>query len=266
MRADGTGADRRADGARPPAPPRAPLGMLAHLREDVHVVFERDPAARSLWEVIFAYPGLHALACYRVAHWLWRRELKTPARIVSHVGRFLTGVEIHPGATIGRRFFIDHGMGVVIGETSEIGDDVTIYQGVSLAGTSLQKGKRHPTIEDCVLIGTGAAVLGPVTVGRNSKIGAGSVVVHTVPPNSTVVGIPGRVVEGEGVRRNASRERIELDHGNLPDPVARAISILLDHVEKLEHKVDELTSRQGELEEKVDDEELKRVKALLRSA
>jgi serine O-acetyltransferase len=240
--------------------------MAGHLREDLRVVFDRDPAARSVWEVVFAYPGFHALVCYRAAHWLWTRKIRTAARILSHLGRFFTGVEIHPGATIGRRFFIDHGMGVVIGETAEVGDDVTIYQGVSLAGTSLHKGKRHPTIEDCVVIGTGAAVLGPVTIGRSSKIGAGSVVVHSVPPNSTVVGIPGRVVEGQGVRRDPSLQLIELDHGDLPDPVARAIAILLEHVQKLEHKLDELASRQGVLEEKVDDEDLKRVKALLRSA
>ncbi|MGH7816827.1 MAG: serine O-acetyltransferase, partial [Candidatus Binatia bacterium] len=169
--------------------------MWQSIREDIQVIFQRDPALRSAWEVALAYPGFHAILIYRLAHWLWQRELTTLARFVSHIGRFLTGIEIHPGAKIGRRFFIDHGMGVVIGETSEIGDDVTLYQGVTLGGTSTQPIKRHPTIEDSVTIFSGAAVLGPVTVGRHSRVGAGSVLVTSVPPHSTVVGIPGRVVK-----------------------------------------------------------------------
>ncbi|MFQ5541517.1 MAG: serine O-acetyltransferase, partial [Candidatus Binatia bacterium] len=165
--------------------------MWDTLRDDIRVVFDRDPAARNLWEVFLSYPGLHALIFYRFAHFLWLNGLKGFGRFVSHLGRFLTGIEIHPGARIGRRFFIDHGMGVVIGETSEIGDDVTIYQGVTLGGISLKKEKRHPTVENCVIIGAGATVLGPVTIGHSSKIGSGSVVVNPVPPNSTVVGVPG---------------------------------------------------------------------------
>jgi serine O-acetyltransferase len=235
------------------------------LREDVQVVFERDPAARSTLEILLTYPGVHALLMYRVAHWLWTRGLQLPGRVLSHLARLVTGVDIHPGATIGRRVFIDHGMGVVIGETAEIGDDVTLYQGVTLGGTSLKKGKRHPTVEDNVLVSSGAIILGPVTIGRASRIGAGSVVIHSVPPNSTVVGIPGRVVRGDGVHRAPGIELIDLDHGDLPDPVARAISILLEHVEKLERKVDELAARQGAVEERrsEEDEDLRRVKAFL---
>jgi serine O-acetyltransferase len=236
-----------------------------HLKEDVRVAFDRDPAARSTLEVALTYPGVHALVGYRAAHWLWRKGLKLPARMLSYAGRVLTGVDIHPGATIGRRFFIDHGMGVVIGETAEIGDDVTLYQGVTLGGTSLKKEKRHPTVEDLVIIGTGATVLGPVTIGRQSRIGAGSVVIHSVPPSSTVVGIPGRVVQGDGVHRAAGIELVDLDHGDLPDPVARAISILLDHVEKIERKMEELAARQGDVEQQRDEEaeDLRRVKAFL---
>ncbi len=235
------------------------------LKEDVAVVFERDPAARSHLEVVLTYPGVHALILYRAAHWLWCHGSKLPARMLSYLGRFLTGVDIHPGAVIGRRAFIDHGMGVVIGETTEIGDDVTLYQGVTLGGTSLSKGKRHPTIEDFVVITTGATVLGPVTVGHGSRIGAGSVVIHTVPPNSTVVGIPGRVVRSDASHPTGSLELIDLDHGDLPDPVARAISVLVEHVEKIERKIDDLASRQGTTEEQrlADEEDLRRVKAFL---
>jgi serine O-acetyltransferase len=241
------------------------MGPWAQLQESVQVVFDRDPAARSGVEVALTYPGVHALVVYRVAHWLWHHGAKLPARILSHLGRILTGVDIHPGATIGRRLFIDHGMGVVVGETAEIGDDVTMYQGVTLGGTSLKKEKRHPTVEDWVLLSTGAIVLGPVTIGANSRIGAGSVVIHSVPPNSTVVGIPGRVVRGDGVHHRPGIELIDLDHGDLPDPVARALSVLLDHVERLEKKLDDVTARQGDVDEQRDeaDEELQRVKAFL---
>jgi serine O-acetyltransferase len=233
-------------------------------KEDVEIVFERDPAARSRLEVALTYPGVHALLVYRCAHWLWGRGFKLPARILEYLGRFLTGVDIHPGATIGRRVFIDHGMGVVIGETCEIGNDITLYQGVTLGGTSSKKGKRHPTIEDFVVITTGATVLGPVTVGHGSRIGAGSVVIHSVPPNSTVVGIPGRVVRGEAAH-GGRLELIDLDHGDLPDPVARAISVLVEHVEKIERKIDDLARRQGSAEERrvEEDEDLRRVKAFL---
>jgi serine O-acetyltransferase len=235
------------------------------IKEDVRIVFDRDPAARSTLEILLTYPGVHALFFYRVAHWLWQREVKLPARFIANVGRFLTGIDIHPGAHIGRRLFIDHGMGTVIGETTDIADDVTLYQGVTLGGTSLNKGKRHPTIEDHVVITTGATVLGPVTIGARSRIGAGSVVIHTVPTDATVVGIPGRVVRRDGVPRAPGLELVDLDHGDLPDPVARAISILLDHVEKLEHKLDDLAARQGATDDRraEEDEDLQRVKAFL---
>lgn len=235
------------------------------IKEDVGVVFDRDPAARSTLEIVLTYPGVHAVFFYRIAHWLWTRDLKLVARLIANIGRFLTGVDIHPGANIGRRLFIDHGMGVVIGETTDIGDDVTLYQGVTLGGTSLSKGKRHPTVEDHVIITTGATVLGPVTIGARSRIGAGSVVIHPVPPNATVVGIPGRVVRSDGVHHAPGLELVDLDHGDLPDPVARAISILLDHVEKLEHKLDALAARQGTVEDRrtEEDEDLRRVKAFL---
>jgi serine O-acetyltransferase len=241
--------------------------LLTQIKEDIHAVFERDPAVRSKWEVVLAYPGFHAVLFHRLAHWLWNHGVTTVARVVSHCSRFLTGIEIHPGAKIGRRLFIDHGMGVVIGETAEVGDDVTLYQGVSLAGTSLEKGKRHPTLEDWVLIGAGAAVLGPITIGRHSRIGAGSVVVNTVPAHSTVVGIPGKIVKGEGRHLPSGRPVIDLDHADLPDPVARAVFTLLEHVERVERQLEEISSRQGALEHRFaeGDEDLQRVRTLLKS-
>ncbi|HEY8393593.1 MAG TPA: serine O-acetyltransferase [Thermaerobacter sp.] len=207
-------------------------GLLERLREDVQVVFERDPAARSVLEVILCYPGLHALWLHRIAHWFYRRRLYLIARLISHFGRWLTGIEIHPGARIGRRCFIDHGMGVVIGETTVIGDDVTIYQGVTLGGTGKDRGKRHPTLGNGVLVGVGAKVLGAITVGDNSRIGAGAVVVKSVPPNCTVVGVPGKVVIRDG-----RRVGVDLNHGELPDPVSEAIQKLQDYVEELEQRV-----------------------------
>jgi serine O-acetyltransferase len=239
--------------------------MWSTLKEDIRVVFERDPAARNIWEIIFTYPGFHALFFYRVSHLLWDKGFKGLGRFVSHIGRFLTGIEIHPGAKIGRRFFIDHGMGVVIGETAEIANDVTIYQGVTLGGTSLRKEKRHPTVEDWVLVGVDATVLGPVTIGRNSKIGSGSVVLTDVPPNSTVVGIPGRVVKAEGVPSDAAPV-IDLEHHRLPDPVAKVIGTLVDYIQKLEKRVNDLSARQGGLEERQaeDNEVLRKVKDLLK--
>jgi serine O-acetyltransferase len=204
---------------------------MLHIREDIHNVFARDPAARSVVEVFFCYPGLHALWTHRISHWLWTHHLKLCGRLSSQFGRFLTNIEIHPGATIGRRFFIDHGAGVVIGETAEIGDDVLMYQGTSLAGTSLQKGKRHPTLGNGVIVGAGAIVLGPIRVGDGARIGAGSVVVRPVPPGATVVGIPGRVVEEH-------REHLrDLEHGRLPDPVAEAIRVVLGEIAVLEERV-----------------------------
>jgi serine O-acetyltransferase len=241
--------------------------MWDRIKEDVQVISQRDPALRSVWEIALAYPGFHAVLLHRIAHWLWQRNFTTLARFISHVGRFLTGIEIHPGATIGRRFFIDHGMGVVIGETSEIGNDVTIYQGVTLGGTSTQPVKRHPTIEDSVTIFSGAAVLGPVTVGRHSRVGAGSVLVTSVPPHSTVVGIPGRIVRAEARHTEAGKAIIDLNSADLPDLVAKAIGGLADYIEKLERRVDELTDRQGGLEEKTaeESEELNKIKEILKN-
>jgi len=242
--------------------------MWKTLKEDIQVVFQRDPAVRSAWEVALAYPGFHAILIHRIAHWLWQREHTTLARFVSHIGRFLTGIEIHPGAKIGRRFFIDHGMGVVIGETSEIGDDVTIYQGVTLGGTSTAPIKRHPTIEDSVTIFSGAAVLGPVIVGRHSRVGAGSVLVTSVPPHSTVVGIPGKVVKSEAMHTPTGKAIIDLNAADLPDPIAKAVGSLADYIQKLEKRVDEISARQGGLEEKTAEESevLNKVKELLKNS
>jgi serine O-acetyltransferase len=223
------------------------MGIASTLREDIQAVFERDPAARTSLEVVLAYPGLHAIWFHRVAHWLWRRDLKLLGRLTSELSRWLTGIEIHPGATIGRRFFIDHGMGVVIGETAEIGDDVLLYQGVTLGGTSLTKEKRHPTIEDHVMISAGAAVIGPVRIGRGSRIGAGAVVVSSAPPYSTIVGIPGKVVEGDRPRGDVT----DLDHARLPDPVARAMNSLVDKINQLGIRFEEMEERQNCLEDKM---------------
>ena len=171
--------------------------MFSRIKQEIAVVFERDPAARNTWEVITCYPGFHALLVHRFAHWLWRARLRWLARLTSHVGRFLTGIEIHPGASIGRRFFIDHGMGVVIGETAEVGDDCTLYHGVTLGGTSWNKGKRHPTLGNGVVIGAGAKILGPITIGDGARIGSNAVVVKSVPPGATAIGIPAHIVEKE---------------------------------------------------------------------
>lgn len=213
--------------------------MLGTLREDIRTVFVKDPAARSVAEVITCYPGLHALWLHRIANLLWRYHLRLLARMLSHCNRFLTGIEIHPGAKIGRRFFIDHGAGVVIGETSEIGDDVLIYQGVVLGGTSLKKGKRHPTLADNVVIGAGAIVLGAITIGNGARIGSGSVVVKSVPLGATVVGIPGRVIDEH------RKPTLDLEHGRLPDPVAEAIKLVLDEQTKLEQRLEKLESKSG---------------------
>jgi serine O-acetyltransferase len=211
------------------------MGLFKMLKEDVNVVFDQDPAARTYLEVILTYSGLHAIWGHRVAHACFKRKFFFLARIISQISRFFTGIEIHPGAKIGKRFFIDHGMGVVIGETCEIGDNVTIFQGVTLGGTGKEKGKRHPTLLDNSLVATGAKVLGSITIGENSKVGAGSVVLHDVPNNSTVVGIPGHVViqDGKKVRKK------DLDHHKLPDPVYDR----LNHLEK------EITHLRKELEE-----------------
>lgn len=210
--------------------------------EDIRTVFAKDPAARSFPEVIFCYPGLHAIWLHRIAHFLWTHRLRFLGRLLSHISRNLTGIEIHPGAKIGHRFFIDHGMGVVIGETSEVGDDVLMYQGVVLGGTSLEKKKRHPTIGNNVVIGTGATILGAIEIGDGAKIGSGSVVVKPVPPNATVVGVPGRVVEA---REPKVRPLIDLEHGKLPDPVAEAVNILLKKQDKLGERIKVLEKAQG---------------------
>jgi serine O-acetyltransferase len=225
--------------------------MFKKLKEEINTVFQRDPAARSTMEIIFCYPGFHALIFYRFSHWLWEKKFFFLGRFVSHIGRFLTGIEIHPGAKIGKNFFIDHGMGVVIGETAEIGDNVTIYHGVTLGGVSLNKGKRHPTIGNNVIIGSGAKILGPFKVGDNSKIGSNSVVVKEVPSNSTVVGIPGRVVSGE--------RRIDFDHNNLPDPVAKAIECIIDRVVEIEKEVKEI-KHEIDLEKDLQDIQLAKTK------
>ncbi|MGH7935329.1 MAG: serine O-acetyltransferase EpsC [Candidatus Binataceae bacterium] len=223
------------------------MGLLSTMREDIQAVFDCDPAARTTLEVALAYPGLHAIWFHRAAHWLWRHNLMLLGRLVSELSRFITGIEIHPGAKIGRRLFIDHGMGVVVGETAEIGDDVLIYQGVTLGGTSLRKEKRHPTIEDHVMISAGASVIGPVRIGRGSRIGAGAVVVASAPPYSTIVGIPGKVIEGE----STSQDVAELDHAHLPDPVARAIGGLVDKLNRLGIRLEEIEERQDCLEDKM---------------
>ena len=211
------------------------------IREDIYSVFDRDPAARSALEIAFCYPGLHAVWFYRVAHWLWVRHFYFLGRFTSHLGRFFTGIEIHPGAQIGKKFFIDHGMGVVIGETAEIGNNVTLYHGVTLGGVTWDKVKRHPTIADNVVIGSGAKVLGPFTVGKGAKIGSNSVVVKEVPENSSVVGIPGRVVMQQEPK--VEEQRPDLEHGKMPDPEAKAISCLFDQIRVLEKKVADLTER-----------------------
>lgn len=215
------------------------------IAEDLNNVFDQDPAARSRWEVILTYSGLHAIWAHRVAHWFWRKKLYFFARTLSQFTRFLTGIEIHPGAKIGRRFFMDHGMGIVIGETCEIGDDVTLFQGVTLGGTGKEKGKRHPTIGNDVLISAGARVLGSIMIGDHSKIGAGSVVLHNVPADSTVVGIPGRVVRQNGQKVHHH----DLDHADLPDPVADKIAQLENEINILSLEIQKLEERKKESDE-----------------
>ncbi len=213
--------------------------MFKTLREDIQTVCTRDPAARSVPEVVLCYPGLHALWLHRLAHFLWRHKLRFLARFISHIGRFLTGIEVHPGAKIGRRFFIDHGAGVVIGETAEVGDDVLMYQGAVLGGTTLKKEKRHPTVGNNVVIGAGAVALGAITIGDGARIGSGSVVIQSVPPGATVIGIPGRIVE------DRHKPLIDLEHGKLPDPVAEAIRSVLGENEKIQERLRRLESLGG---------------------
>jgi serine O-acetyltransferase len=213
--------------------------VFKRIRADIENVFKKDPAARSVPEVLVCYSGLHALWGYRISHFLWNHKCKFPARCLSQFTRFMTNIEIHPGALIGKRFFIDHGAGVVIGETAEIGDDVLMYQGVVLGGTSLNKGKRHPTIKNNVIIGSGAIILGPITIGNNARIGSGSVVVKPVPDGATVVGVPGKIVEDHHA------VRIDLEHGRLPDPIAEAIKLVLDGQKDLEKRMESVEKTCG---------------------
>jgi len=219
--------------------------MFSRLREDIRCIFERDPAARTTWEVLTCYPGLHAIQMHRLAHWLWNHRLRWLGRMLSHLTRFFTGIEIHPGATIGRRVFIDHGMGVVIGETAVIGDDCTLYHGVTLGGTSWNKGKRHPTLERGVVIGAGAKVLGPITVGAGAKIGSNAVVVREVPPGCTAVGIPAHIIEpGQAQVRQEKAEDLGFSAyavtKSQDDPIALAIHGLLDHAVETDRRLNAL--------------------------
>lgn len=210
--------------------------FFAMMKDDIRSVYERDPAARSTFEIMVTYAGLHAIWGHRVAHWLWTGRAKLLGRWLSHATRFLTGIEIHPGATIGRRFFIDHGMGVVIGETAEVGENVTLYHGVTLGGTSLERGKRHPTLEDNVVVGAGAKILGNITIGAGSRIGANAVVVKSVPPNSVVVGVPGQVV----VREKPRPASPDLNHNILPDTIGTTVQVLVERVEQLERMLEQV--------------------------
>lgn len=223
--------------------------MFQRLREDIACVFERDPAARNAFEILTTYPGLHAVLAHRLAHWLWQRELKWPARLLSNLARLFTGIEIHPGACLGRRFFIDHGMGVVIGETAVVGEDCTLYHGVTLGGTTWQKGKRHPTLGNDVVVGAGAKVLGPIMIGNGARIGSNAVVLKDVPPGGTVVGVPGRLIERASdliaQRRASTAERIGFDaYGatrDAPDPVANAINHMLDHIHIMDRRIEAMS-------------------------
>ncbi len=229
--------------------------MFETIKEDIQVVFERDPASRSALETLVACPGFQAIQMHRLNHWLWQKKLYLLARFSAHLSRFLTGVEIHPGASIGRRLFIDHGMGIVIGETSEIGDDCSIYHGVTLGGTTWQKGKRHPTLKNGVIIGAGAKVLGPITLGVNARVGSNAVVVRDVPDRATVVGIPGHVVarksDAEEELKKAQREAMARKIGfdayggskDMPDPIQNALDTMLDHMHKVDKEMDGLKKK-----------------------
>ena len=210
--------------------------MFKTIQNDIQSVLDRDPAARNAPEVLLCYPGLHALWAHRLSHKLWKHDFKLLARWISQAARSITGIEIHPGAVIGKNFFIDHGMGVVIGETAEVGNNVTLYHGVTLGGTSLNKVKRHPTLEDNVVVGAGAKVLGAITIGANSRIGANAVVVKSTPPDSVVVGVPGQIVVREH-RTHALNEKADLEHGNLPDTIGDTLAALIAHVETLEKRI-----------------------------
>ncbi len=217
------------------------VNIFKLINEDIKSVFERDPAAKTTLEVVLCYPGLHALWFHRIAHFFYNKRFYTFARIVSHITRHLTGIEIHPGAKIGRRVFIDHGMGIVIGETAEIGDDCLLYKGVVLGGTSLEKVKRHPTLGKNVVVGSNACILGPITIGDGAKIGSGSVVIKSVPEGATVVGVPGKIIE----RKTAQRLALDFEHGNLPDPVADVVKIMLKMQHELEERIKALEASHG---------------------
>lgn len=229
--------------------------MFARIKEDINCVFARDPAAQSVFEVITTYPGIHAVLIHRLSHYLWGREFKWLARFISFIGRWFTGIEIHPGAEIGRRFFIDHGMGVVIGETAVIGDDCTLYHGVTLGGTSWDKGKRHPTLHNGVVIGAGAKVLGPIEIGSGSRVGSNSVVVKSVPAGATVVGIPGHIIDPKAKVMKAERDEIASKMGfdaygataDMPDPVANAINRMLDHIHSLDKQIENMQKALDEI-------------------
>jgi serine O-acetyltransferase len=235
--------------------------MFQRIREDIHCVFDRDPAARNVFEVLTTYPGVHAVIAHRVSHSLWNMGLKWLARMNSTLNRWLTGIEIHPAATIGRRFFIDHGMGVVIGETAEIGDDCTLYHGVTLGGTSWSKGKRHPTLKNDVVVGAGAKVLGPITLGAGARVGSNAVVVKDVAPGDTVVGVPGRIVNKLENEKDAKRQAIAKKIGfdaygmsqETTDPVAHAINCMLDHIHAMDTKMAEMCQVIEQLGGKVGD-------------
>ena len=235
--------------------------MFSRIREDIRCVFDRDPAARSVWEVLTCYPGFHALQLHRVAHGLWKLKLRWLARFWSHLARFLTGIEIHPGATIGRRVFIDHGMGVVIGETAEIGDDCTLYHGVTLGGVSWKQGKRHPTLGKGVVVGAGAKILGPFTVGDGAKVGSNSVVVKAVPEGATVVGIPARIVEA-GSAAKAEANRMAFDayavSGDLDDPLNKVLLTLGSRTEDMTGRLSEILERLEALEKESNGSEFRR--------
>ena len=226
--------------------------MFSTIKEEIDVVFERDPAARSVLETIFTCPGFQAIVFHRLNHWLWQKKLYLIARMTAHIARFTTGIEIHPGAVIGNRFFIDHGMGIVIGETAEIGDDVSIYHGVTLGGTTWNKGKRHPTLKYNVVIGAGAKILGPITIGEGSRVGCNAVVVKDTPPGATVVGVPGHIIvkkdpEDKSANREAMAKKIGFEayaeSKDMSDPVQNALDAMLDHMHKVEEELEELKKK-----------------------
>lgn len=234
--------------------------MLARLKEDIYCVFDRDPASRNVFEILTTYPGTHALLVHRASHFLWKKKLKWLARSMSYFGRWFTGIEIHPGAQIGRRFFIDHGTGVVIGETAEIGDDVTLYHGVTLGGTSWAKGKRHPTVGNNVVIGAGAKILGPLTVGSDARVGSNAVVLKDVPAGATMVGIPARQVQRKNSAEHQQRQQTASKMGfdaygvtaEMPDPVVDAINSMLDHIHVTDKRLEEMNCILRKLGEHVD--------------